>query len=250
MLRLGARYFEFRPARLVPGFLEASGGKVRDTFYFQHGCIHGMAFDRFLKEVVWFLGEEEGVAEIVVVHVRFDDVVAQCERLTRGELVGMLDQACREARVPLQWGEKQCFKKSIDALRAEGTRLIVLMEEEKYDSYDARAYATLTPDPILRRFEGMTTEGQSSTDLTVLQCQATSQRIPEVMVHSILSANAANSCLTSTKASNDIVLLPWIQENALERLRAERLVVVMNDFIDGATADLCIELSRRRLQVG
>lgn len=118
---------------------------------------------------------------------------------------------------------------------------------DKYDSWTAEAYATLKPDPILARFEAMTTEGQNASDITVLQCQATSQSIKEVLVYSVLSANAASSCLTSTKGALDMVTLPWIRANAVERLGAERLIVVMNDFIDGATTDTTIELSRRRL---
>ena len=120
---------------------------------------------------------------------------------------------------------------------------------EKYDSWTAEAYATLTANPILARFEAMDTSGQEGTDLTVLQCQATSQSIKEVLVYSVVSANAATSCLTSTKGALDMKTLPWIRENALERLKAEKTIVIMNDFIDGATCDTSIELSRRRLAV-
>ena len=41
--------------------------------------------------------------------------------------------------------------------------------------------------------------------------------------------------------------LPWIRANALNSLQADKNIVIMNDFIDGATADTSIELSRRRL---
>ena len=118
---------------------------------------------------------------------------------------------------------------------------------EKYDSWTAEAYATLKADPILDRFESMNTEGQESTDLTILQCQATSQRIKEVLFYSVMSANAATSCLTSTKGALDMQTLPWIRKNALDRLQADRLLVMLNDFIDGATTDTSIELSRQRL---
>lgn len=120
---------------------------------------------------------------------------------------------------------------------------------DKYDSWTASAYATLKADPILARFESMNTAGQESTDITVLQCQATSQSIKEVLVYSILSANAASSCLTSTKGALDMQTLPWIRANALDRLQAEKTIVILNDFIDGATTDTSIELSRRRLGV-
>ena len=47
----------------------------------------------------------------------------------------------------------------------------------------------------------------------------------------------------------DMQTLPWIKANALDRLQAEKTIVLMNDFIDGATTDTSIELSRRRLGV-
>lgn len=245
MLTLGARYFEFRPAKLLPVFQHASG--LPDKYYFQHAYIPGIAFDDFLDEVVTFLDTYN--AEIVVVHVRYDNVIAQCKRPTNEELTKMFTEACGKAQHwPLKWGDRTYFLKSIDDLRQSGTRLIVVIEAEKYDSWTMEAYATLIPDPILARFASMDTEGQDSTDLTILQCQATPQIIEEVMIYSVLTAKAATSCLTSTKASNDMVLLPWIRKHALERLQADRLIVVMNDFIDGATTDLSIELSQKRLR--
>ena len=64
---------------------------------------------------------------------------------------------------------------------------------------------------------------------------------------SILSSNAASSCLTSTKGALDMRTLPWIRANAIKSLQADKNIVIMNDFIDGATTDTSIELSRRRL---
>jgi hypothetical protein len=93
----------------------------------------------------------------------------------------------------------------------------------------------------------MNAQGQQSTDLTILQCQATSQSIKEVLLYSVVASNASTSCLTATKGMLDPQTLPWIRQNALERLQAERIIVIMNDFIDGATTDTAVELSRKRL---
>lgn len=123
----------------------------------------------------------------------------------------------------------------------------MVIQVDKYDSWTADAYRTLTVDPILERFESMNTEGQDGTDLTILQCQATSQSIKEVLVYSVLASNADTSCLTSTKAALDMKTLPWIKENALDRLKAEKTIVLMNDFMDGATTDTMLDLNRRRL---
>ena len=246
MLTLGARYFEFRPAELLPMFQRVS--ELPNKFYFQHACIPGIAFDDFLDQQVQFL--DQNPTEIVTIHIRYDNIISQCKKPTNEEIADMLTAACNNARnAYLTWGDRSCFNQPIDMLRGNGQRLICVIEAEKYDSWTAEAYATLTPGPILAQFESMTTEGQESTDLTILQCQATSQSIKEVMIYSVLSANAATSCLTSTKASNDMVLLPWIRENALNRLRAERTIVIMNDFIDGATTDTSIQLSAQRLEM-
>lgn len=244
MLKLGARYFEFRPAELLPMFQKVS--KLPNRHYFQHACIPGLAFDEFLADQVEFL--DQNPTEIVVIHIRYDNIVKECKKPTEEEICQHLDAACIQAQnQPLTWGRHECFAKPIDSLRSTGQRMIVVIMADKYDSWTAEAYATLKADPILARFESMNTEGQDSTDITVLQCQATSQSIKEVLVYSILSSNAASSCLTSTKGALDMRTLPWVRANALNNLQADKNIVIMNDFIDGATTDTSIELSRRRL---
>lgn len=250
MLALGARYFEFRPAKLLPMFKKVSS--LPDKFYFQHACIPGLAFDTFLEQQVAFLDAEP--TEIVTIHIRWDNIVEQCVKPTEQEIADLLTEACAKARndtggqhAPLTWGGAECFQQPIDALRQSGKRLICVIHADKYDSWTAEAYATLKADPIIARFESMNTAGQESSDLTVLQCQATSQSIKEVLLWSVLEAEAATSCLTSTKGALDMVTLPWIRKNALDRLRADKTIVIMNDFIDGATTDTSIELSKQRL---
>ena len=246
MLALGARYFEFRPAELLPLFQKVS--KLPNKFYFQHACIPGLAFDEFLDSQVQFL--DANPTEIVTIHIRYDNIIKECKKPTEEEIHQALNSACARAQnSKLTWGHRECFSKPIDTLRSTGQRLILIKMAEKYDSWTAEAYATLKADPILARFESMNTAGQESTDITVLQCQATSQSIKEVLLYSVVSANAASSCLTSTKGALDMQTLPWIRANALNRLQAEKTIVIMNDFIDGATTDTSIELSRRRLEI-
>lgn len=248
MLELGARYFEFRPAYLLPLFERTS--HLENKLYFQHACIPGMAFDNFLEEQVTFLDNHP--TEICVIHIRHDNIPKECRLPTEEELAIMFNNACGAAKnAPLSWGGRELFSQSISALRETGKRLIVLRNAEKYDSWTAEAYATLHVDPILKRFEAMTTDGQqleSSGDLTILQCQATSQSIKEVLVYSILTSNAASSCLTSTKADLDRQTLPWLKANMNQRLRADgKLCVILNDFIDSATTETGMELSKERL---
>ena len=180
MLKLGARYFESRPAELLPMFQKVS--KLPNRHYFQHTCIPGLAFDEFLADQVEFL--DENPTEIVVIHIRYDNIVKECKKPTEEEICQHLDAACNKAQnQPLTWGRRECFSKPIDSLRSTGQRMIVVIMANKYDSWTAEAYATLKADPILARFESMNSEGQESTDITVLQCQATSQSIKEVLVY-------------------------------------------------------------------
>lgn len=245
---LGARYFEFRPAYLLPLFERTP--HLENKLYFQHACIPGIAFDNFLEEQVGFLDSHP--TETCVVHIRHDNIPSECRLPTDDELDKIFTDACAAAvTAPLKWGGSELLQQSIASLRESGTRLIVLRNADKYDSWTSQAYATLTADPILKQFESMTTEGQSGTksgDLTVLQCQATSQSIKEVLVYSVLTSNAATSCLTSTKANLDRQTLPWLRTNMNQRLRAEgKLCVILNDFIDGATTETGVEISKERL---
>ena len=245
MLGLGARYFEFRPAELMMLFHKIS--KLPNRLYFTHAAILGIPFEEFLEDQVEFL--DQYPTEICVIHIRFDNTIPECKKPTDDEIDELLNDACAKAQgQPLAWAPRhECFTKPISALREVGQRLLVVRVAEKYYSWTAEAYATLKADPILDRFESMNTEGQESTDLTILQCQATSQSIKEVFLYSVMSANAARSCLTSTKGALDMQTQPWIRKNALERLQADRLLVILNVFIDGATTDTSIELSRQRL---
>lgn len=243
LLDLGARYFEFRPAHLLPEF-EGKSHHVPNRAYFQHACIPGLAFEEFLDQVVSFL--DDNPAEHVVVHVRWDNIVSRCRKPTLEELDAAFDIAISQCATGLKWGDGSCFGEKIATLRADGRRLIRVVEADKYDSWTAKAYATVHPGSIIAQFESMNAEGQENSDITVLQCQATSQSIKEVFVYSLLNAHAATSCLTSTKADLDRHTLPWIRDNALDRLTAEKLLVVMNDFMDGATTDVVIGLNKRR----
>jgi hypothetical protein len=83
--------------------------------------------------------------------------------------------------------------------------------------------------------------------LTLLQCQATATNLKDVVAYSVVTANVSNSCLLATKPICDQKTLPWIRDKALAVLTASQLVVLMNDFMDGATVDTAIDLSRKRL---
>jgi hypothetical protein len=105
----------------------------------------------------------------------------------------------------------------------------------------------LNGDSIVAEFEKLDPNSQRDRAFTNIQCQATASNIRDVVIYSVVSANASNSCLLATKALCDSKTLPWIRRNALGKLNGEGLIVIMNDFFDGATADVGVGLSKQRL---
>ena len=206
-----------------------------------------MATDDFLDDIIAFLDAQKD--ECVVIHFRNDGIAADCKQPNPNEIDAMVGNACVSSKGGLQWGRADLLQQSIAQLRSANTRLICLNMSTKYDSYDDKAYATLKADPIIARFEGMSTSRQEGTDLTILQCQATATRIPQVVLYSVLTTDAATSCLTATKALLDLKTLPWIRDNALGRLQADNPIVIMNDFVDGATVDTAVSMSKTRLEL-
>jgi hypothetical protein len=69
-----------------------------------------------------------------------------------------------------------------------------------------------------------------------------------VVVISVLEAGITTSCLLATKGLCDSKTLPWCRDNVLRTCELDQLVVMMNDWIDGATSDVAIQLSRQRLE--
>lgn len=145
MLLLEARYFEFRPADLMPEFQDVS--HIPNKPHFQHACIPGLTFDEFLDQQVSFLSTHP--AEIVTIHIRWDNIISECRKPTEPEINAALDAACSKASTTLTWGSRECFSQPIDALREAGKRLIVVIEATKYDSWTAAGirYAARRPHP-------------------------------------------------------------------------------------------------------
>ena len=245
MLMIGARYFEFRPAHIHKDILPASG--LEDKLYFQHACFPGMTYDEFLHGIVQFLIDHE--SEIIVIQIRFDGILKGCELATDAELQGCLDTALAHVSNAITCGTLEDMKTlTISQLRNMRKRLIIFPPADVLSTYSDLANATLSSESIItayyKELDGTKQVGKA---LTNIQCQATASAIPGVLAQSVISSKASTSCLMATKAGCDCKTLPWIRSNALERLPAEELVVIMNDFIDGGTVDVAIDLSRRRL---
>ncbi|KAI9861622.1 MAG: hypothetical protein M1813_005232 [Trichoglossum hirsutum] len=244
MLALGARYFEFRPAYMHDDIRKLCPSP--DTLYFQHACIPGLAYPDFLGEIVSFL--DGNPTEIVVIHLRWDGVLKGCAHPSDDELNRVMANATSLSRTGIKAGDRSCLTRPISDLRSSGERIIVVQMDATYSSYDDGAYATLVPDPIVNRLRNMNTSGQAGNDFTLLQCQGTASSIKDVWHYSVVASNTSDSCLLETKARFDTATLPWIRDNAVNNLRAEQAVVVMNDFLDGATTDVVIGMNRERFR--
>ncbi|EGS18949.1 uncharacterized protein CTHT_0055630 [Thermochaetoides thermophila DSM 1495] len=249
MLRIGARYFEFRPARLHRAVI--SCGALPDKLYFQHGAIPGMAYDEFLKGVLAFL--RANPTEIVVVQLRWDGVPDECARPSDKEKKEYLEKALKDPAGGngeiVAGGLDDMKKKSIAQLRKDKKRLIMLDMVDSLSTYTDEGNATLNGDSMVQALpKVLTPENQKGKAFVNIQCQATASNIPKAVVHSIIEASVTNSLLLATKGICDSKMLPWCRDNVLQVCLLDILVVIMNDWIDGATAHVCFELSKQRLQ--
>ncbi|RDW71674.1 hypothetical protein BP5796_07708 [Coleophoma crateriformis] len=243
ILEIGARYFEFRPAFLHNTI--RSTQPIPDVLYFSHSAIPGMPYEEFLHDVVTFLVAHPD--EIVVVQLRWDGVPGDCAHPSDQDLAQYLERALGSSDGAVTAGSVDDMKcLTIDQLREQRKRLILFMPTDSFSTYTDAASATLTGDTILAEFERIQPDVQAGKAFTNLQCQATATNIPETVAYSVLAANASSSCLMATKPICDSKTLPWIMANA-GRLADGQLVVAMNDFFDGATADIAIQWSRNRL---
>lgn len=244
VLTLGARYFEFRPARVHGQVLQYSN--LPNTFYFQHGPIPGMLYDDFLHDVVAFLVAHP--LEIVVVQLRWDGVPAECGHPSDDELRQSLDRALEQSNGSIQVGNVDDMRnRTINDLRNDRKRLIVFNPVDVYSTYTDEGNATLTGDSIIQQFERLDNNQMNGKPLTNVQCQATSTNLQDVIIHSVLASNVTTSPLLATKPICDSKTLPWLRQHLLEKLTGDGLITIMNDFFDGATAEVAIGLSRQRL---
>lgn len=246
ILALGARYFEFRPAHChyqVRKYLP-------DKLYFQHSAIPGMAYDEFLTEVVRFLVDHP--TEIIVVQLRWDGVPEECEHPSDQQqneyLQAALHQFEEHQHHVVAGNLVDLHNMTIGGLRRNRKRLIMLVSVDSVTTYTDAGNATLNGDSIVKGFSAALHPGCcDGRGFINIQCQATASNIPQAVVYSVLEASASTSCLLATKAICDSKTLPWVRNNALRSCGKEDLVVIMNDFFDGATGDVAMDLSRQRL---
>jgi hypothetical protein len=243
ILTIGARYFEFRPAYLHNAIRHTQG--LPDELYFMHSAIPGMSYKQFLHETVDFLTQHPD--EIVVVQLRWDGVPAECAHPSDEDLNNYLNDALNQSNGSVTSGSEDDMRNlTTSQLREQRKRLILFVNSDSFSTYTDQGNATLNGDSIIAEFNNITPQSQEGKPFTNLQCQATATNVKDAVVFSVLHTNASSSCLLCTKPICDNKTLPWIQREGGRMIDGE-LVVAMNDFIDGATADVCVEWSRRRL---
>jgi hypothetical protein len=217
-----------------------------DKLYFSHSAIPGMPYEQFLLDTVQFLVAHPG--EIVVVQLRWDGVPAECARPSDQDLASYLSDALNTSNGAVAAGSlDDMLHLTIAELRDQRKRLILFSNADSYSTYTDEGNATLSGDSLVAEFEKLNPGVQQGKPFTNLQCQATATNLRDAVVYSVLAANADSSILLATKPICDSKTLPWIEANG-GRLDGGQLVVVMNDFFDGATADVAIEWSRKRLE--
>ncbi|KAF2749605.1 PLC-like phosphodiesterase [Sporormia fimetaria CBS 119925] len=244
MLKIGARYFEFRPARCHRTLQKVS--PLEDVLFFQHGAIAGMMYKEFLHHIVGFL--KENTDEIVVVQNRWDGVPAECPRGDEGELKKIAEDVLRESNSDLQTGSLDDMNRSIQDLRNSRKRLIITTNVRQTSNYDDVASATLNGDPIVDKLKKMAENSPKGHPLLLLQCQATATNIRDVIVASVLDSDVSTSPLLATKGVCDSKILPLLKGEVGRKLvKEEGLVVLMNDFLEGGTVEVAVGLSRERL---
>ncbi|KAH7083027.1 PLC-like phosphodiesterase [Paraphoma chrysanthemicola] len=243
ILKLGARYFEFRPAKCHRQMQRVS--PLEDTWYFQHGAIPGMLYKQFLGDVVQFLQDHD--QEIIVVQNRWDGVPGECPRPNDDELRDVLNDVLRDK--DLQVGdENDMMSKSIRDLRNDKKRLILLQNARQVSNYDDAASATLTGDSIVDKMKSMSENPPQGHPITLLQCQATATNIRDVIIASVVDSDVSTSPILATKPVCDGKVLPLLKGDTGRNLtRDDGVVVVMNDFFEGGTADVAINMCRERL---
>lgn len=245
LLQIGARYFEFRPAHLHKAIIPT--GALPDRLYFQHSAIPGMPYDAFLQGLVTFLLAHP--TEIAVVQLRWDGVPAECARPSDQEQRDYLNAALKPANGQIVVGTLDDMQRSsIAQLRHDKKRLIVMVNVNSLSTYTDAGNATLDGDSIVAEFPKiLTPDNERGKAFINVQCQATATNIPKAVVYSVLEAGTTTSCLLCTKGICDSKTLPWCRDNVLKTCGTQEVVVMMNDFLDGATADVAVNLSKQRL---
>ncbi len=247
MLRVGIRYFDFRPAYCY--------GPLRDDcpgLFHQHSLVPGVSYDTFLRELLTWLGQHP--TEVVVLALGHAQLFSDSQLPTQHDLEMALAQAQQATNTTnLVVGDKNSLGKSYGDLVAQNCRLLLLNqtgmayhEASKYDSYVADLYQTASPGPVITALNQMDPTQQAHYDYTVLQLQGTVTGLGAGDVSTFVRSSKASSPLLSTKAAFDHQTYPWVQAHG-SKFEPNKLLVLLNDFADNALVSVASALTAQRL---
>ena len=241
-LNLGTRFFDFRP-----GYMYSALKAISGQLYHQHAVIPGYSYASFLSDVMNWLAANPG--EIVVVDVNNQGFL-DSETMTPAPevLAGYLSTAQQNSAYKGVIGSEADLGRSYNQLVSTNTRLIFVQDGDKYDSYNKPGYSTTSPSTIVAQLAATSSGGQAGKQFTVLQMQATSTNLDDVVRASAFTLSDASSPLMATKASIDAATNPWLQQNVNQKFVNDQLVVFLNDFVDNCMVSSAINVSRQRLQ--
>ena len=204
-----------------------------------------MPYRVLLDHITRFLVDHKD--EIIVVHNRWDGVPGDCPRPNDDELRDALNDILRDKDLKAG-NQDDMMRKTIHDLRESNNRLIILKDCGQASNYDDAANATLTGDSMVEKLSSMCEDPPRGHPITLLQCQATATNIRDVIIASVLDSDVSTSPILATKPVCDHKILPLLKGEVGRKLMGkEGVVVILNDFFDGATADVAVGLCRERL---
>lgn len=245
-LDLGCRYFDFRP-----GLLPSPLNTVAPDIYHIHTIVPGYPLSSFLQDIFTWLGKDNHAGEIVVVSLNTQGFASEISVPSADQLQDAVKHAQSATGSSIQVGNLSNVGQSYADLLSTNTRLLFLNQidewnqADKYDSYSG-AYETTQPGPIIAALKAMTRPAPATDNYTVLQLQGTATTGKEVIVSCALSQSSASSPLMSTKAYFDSNTYPWVLANAAQQVPLDMPLVLLNDFVDNALANVAAEISLQR----
>lgn len=272
-LRLGARYFDFRPGENM-----ATGGGL----YAQHALIQGGRYEDFVRQVVSFLDDHPG--EIVLVELGDYGFVKGIRAPSNAELLAPFQQAAKASKTGLR---VTIADQSIETIRPPGTvdtitaagpapaagpvpmaptmmpfdqtyadllasnrRLLITIKPSKEfmpGSYTDGAYlgdGSKILDQLRETLRGCVKpkkhEGRSTT---MLQLQSTTQGQPRNIARTALLSYA--SPLLGAKPLMDIRHYTWVSELKPEETCGSGMIMI-NDFYDNLLSGLAAKVTAAR----
>jgi hypothetical protein len=258
-LKLGIRYFDFRPGYNA-GFYRTD---TDYTLRHQHACIPGYEFENFLGDVVSFLKTHE--KEIVVVSVNYSGFLQDDMEPTQNKIDQVIKDVFEKHNSDIIPGKINDLKKTVQELLNTKTRLIFLYEKDNkdccrnsYDTYDPKRsegdencyYITDDVNQITTAleltFNHPKPKVSQEKDWTILQLQGTCNATLDGVKNAILTLSDASSPLLSTKARFDYKTYDWVSSHASSRC-GNNLLVLLNDFVDNALVSHAMAITRQRL---